>query len=138
VPSNPVRPQPDELSAPFWAGAAEHRLRLQRCLDCRHINHPPQALCGWCTSRRLEFEDVAGTGHVASWTSELRSGSNRGAPAHTNLVVELDVQDGVYLVSSVAGERPDWAHIGARVEAYFAPLPGLDVVVPWFGPEAAK
>jgi hypothetical protein len=31
----------DELSKPFWDHALEHRLSVQACTHCRHLQFPP-------------------------------------------------------------------------------------------------
>lgn len=127
--SVPVRPVPDELSAPFWNGAREHRLVLRRCLDCGRHQHPPRVLCPWCSGSRHEYRGVAGDGRVHSHTTVP------GDAECTVLVVELDVQDGLLLVGGVPGPRPDWVVIGAPVRVWFEHVDGEDgLVLPQFAP----
>ena len=38
-------PEITTLDRPFWDAARRHELRLQRCLDCRHIWFPAYANC---------------------------------------------------------------------------------------------
>jgi uncharacterized protein len=129
-----VRPDPDELTAPFWAAAREHRLVLRRCADCGRHQHPPRVLCPWCAGTRLAYADVPGEGRVASHTTI--PAREPGGSAHTCLVVELDVQDGLLLVGGVPGPRPEWVAIGAPVRVWFEHVPGDDgeeLVLPQFG-----
>lgn len=129
-----IVPVPDELTAPFWDAARAHRLELQRCRACSRINHPPQVVCGWCSSEDLAYTEVDGRGRVASYTSALvRSGGGQ-VPEYTTLVVELDEQPGVLFLSRVPGPRPDWVRIGQPVRPWFEPLPGTDVVLAQFRP----
>lgn len=132
-----VVPVPDELTEPLWSAARAHRLELQRCSACSRINHPPQVVCGWCSSEDLRYAEVDGRGHVASYTSALARSRGGPAPVYTTLVVELEVQPGVLLLSRVPGPRPDWVRIGAPVRPCFEPLEGTDVVLPQFRPADA-
>lgn len=133
----PIVPVPDELTAPLWSAATAHRLELQRCGACSRINHPPQVVCGWCSSEDLGYAEVDGRGHVASYTSALVRSRSGPGPAYTTLVVELDEQPGVLLLSRVPGPRPDWVCIGQPVRLWFEPLEGTDVVLPQFRPAGA-
>lgn len=134
----PIVPVPDGLTAPFWNAARAHRLELQRCRACSRINHPPQAICGWCSSDDLGFAEVDGRAHVTSYTSALARSRGRPAPQYTTLVVELDVQPEVLLLSRVPGPRPDWVRIGQPVHLWFEQIEGIDVVLPQFRPATAR
>lgn len=129
-----IVPVPDELTEPFWTAARDQRLSLQRCANCRKINHPPQTACGWCSSVELNFEDVDGHGRIATYTSQLVRSRALDQSEYTNVVVELDEQDGVLLVGRVPGPRPGWVCIGQPVEPWFEAMDGTDVVLPQFRP----
>ncbi|MFR9805019.1 Zn-ribbon domain-containing OB-fold protein [Pseudonocardia sp. RS010] len=58
----------DLTSAPYWAGAAEGRLVLQKCGDCGRVRHYPQTMCPACHSFALEHITASGAGTVYSWT----------------------------------------------------------------------
>lgn len=130
-----IRPIPDDLTGPFWEAARQHRLSIQHCNHCGQYNHPPQVVCSWCSSEHLEAQAVPPAGRIYSYTSALmRPSEGTGTPAHTNIVVELDVQEGVFLVGRVPGPRPAWLEIGRAVTARFDPLEGTDIVIPQFDP----
>jgi uncharacterized protein len=61
-------PHPDAGSQPYWDGAAEGRLRLQRCTGCGTARHYPQPVCPHCYSLDVEWFDASGRGTVHSWT----------------------------------------------------------------------
>ncbi len=61
-------PHPTPLSAPYWEGAAQGELRLQRCTNCGKIRHYPQLLCDHCYSDQAEWIAASGRGTVHSWT----------------------------------------------------------------------
>ena len=64
-----VVPVADPWTKPYWDGAAEHRLMIQRCQGCGNYNHPPVFICMKCNDRdaTLAFEQVSGRGTVYSW-----------------------------------------------------------------------
>lgn len=61
-------PHPDPLSQPYWDGAAEGKLRLQRCRACGKFRHYPQLVCEHCYSLDVEWVEASGLGTVHSWT----------------------------------------------------------------------
>ena len=50
----------DELSKPFWDHALEHRLSVQACTHCRHLQFPPSPVCPKCLSDEQEWLVVSG------------------------------------------------------------------------------
>ena len=67
VETKPV-PHPDRESQPFWDGAAEGKLRLQRCTACGKFRNYPQLVCTDCYSLSVEWVEASGRGEVHSWT----------------------------------------------------------------------
>jgi uncharacterized OB-fold protein len=63
-----ILPVPDELTAPYWTAAGEHRLVIQQC-ECGRLSHPPVAICPVCHSRRFTWPPMSGNGHVYAFTS---------------------------------------------------------------------
>ena len=63
-------PQPlaDTISLPWWEAAAEHRLVVQRCADCRQTRHPPAPVCPACRSHDADWQELPGRGEVYTYT----------------------------------------------------------------------
>ncbi len=123
----------DEISAPFWTAARNRQLAIQRCLSCGYYNHPPRAVCDACLSQDLSFEPVSGRGAIYSFTIMHQkdvAGFENEAP-FINIVVELDEQPMLLMVSNVPITQRERVRIGARVEAYFEDR-GDNVIVPQF------
>lgn len=115
------RPIPDPLSAPFWEAANEGRLAIQHCEACDRYQHPPAALCQECHDSSLGFRDVSGRGSVFSHTTNYQrnvAGFEESVP-YVNLVIELDEQSLLLLVSDMPVADADWVEIGAPVEVAF-------------------
>lgn len=125
-----ARPVADELSAPFWDGAATGVLRIQQCAACRSLQHPPERFCRRCFGRDLAFASVNGAGTVYTYTT-VRTPTVPGAePPYTVVVVALDAQPDVLMLTAWEGEAPLWLTVGLHLEVAF------DSAVPQFGPTA--
>jgi hypothetical protein len=128
-------PIPDELSAPFWAAAAEHRLVLARCSRCDALAHPPDAICPHChhTDPDFTYEEVSGRATVCSWTV-LHQSFLPGFDELLPLVLvdaRLDGPDDVRLIGRlVDGSQADLS-AGDAVDVIFEDL-APDVAVPAF------
>ncbi|HEX4210756.1 MAG TPA: OB-fold domain-containing protein [Candidatus Binataceae bacterium] len=131
------RPKPvpvaDELSAPFWQGARDRQLVIQRCADCDYYNHPPRPFCDACLSQRFEFQVVSGRGSIYSFTVMHQrdvAGFEHEAP-FINIVVELAEQPLLLMVANLPGDERERVRVGVPVEVCFEDR-GTDSLVPQF------
>jgi uncharacterized OB-fold protein len=119
-------PEPDALSAPFWAGARQHRLMIQRCSHCGRLEHPPVGICQGCRNpaSSFRFQMMSGKGRLISWTIMRDSfipSFKRDVPFAIGLV-ELVEQTGVRLITRLI-DGPDAAYrVGASLEVTFEDL----------------
>jgi uncharacterized protein len=81
------KPQPrvTALAQPFWDGANERRLMIQRCTapTCGKAVFYPRVCCPHCKSPSLEWVQASGRGRVISHTTVRRThhdGFNADAP----------------------------------------------------------
>ena len=126
-------PVPDEISQPFWDAAKERRLVAQRCSQCGYYNHPPRLMCDRCSSQNLEFAPLSGRGSIYSFTV-MHQPSVAGFEAevpYVNLVIELDEQPMLLMVSNLPRAELERVRIGGRVEVWFEDR-GTNVVLPHF------
>lgn len=107
------RPEPDEVSAPFWAAAAEHVLTLARCARCEVATLPPRVTCPSCgtTEPAWTFTPVDGTGVVRSWTVVRQS-----------FVPGFDEDLPFVLVDVALDGQPDVRLIGRLLDGVDAPV----------------
>lgn len=112
-------PVPTEVSAPYWDGLKEHRVRLQRCDACGRLQFYPRSGCRHCGSSDLRWEEVTGEGHVYSYTIIHRAPFEAFADdvPYVYAIVELDA--GPRLVSNIVTADPQTVRIGDRVTARF-------------------
>jgi uncharacterized protein len=117
-------PVPDRLTAGFWSAAAEGRLVMQRCSDCRHWQHPPGPICRRCYSTAVGFEPVSGRGRVYTYTvTHHRVVSGFDDVPYAIALVELDEQMGLRMLANLPGVPLDSIQVGMAVEVLFETLP---------------
>jgi uncharacterized OB-fold protein len=119
-------PVPDELTEPYWQAAREQRLVMQRCVACRTYIHPPFPMCTSCYSTELSFEEVSGRGTIYSSSTmhePMVAGFEDSLP-YVCVVVELDEQPGLLMLTNLVDATADDARCGARVEVGFEEIDG--------------
>lgn len=128
-------PAADELSQLFWEAAKQHKLVVQRCQDCGYFNHPPRPACDACQSQQLQFEPISGWGTIYSFTVMHQpniAGFEDQIP-YVNILVELEEQPLLFMVSNLPGTERNKVHIGGRVEVYFEDV-NDEITLPQFRP----
>src|SRR3546814_9026545 len=65
-------PEPTPETAPFWQGAAEGELRIQRCVRCESFYFYPRPFCPKCNSDEVEWKPVSGRARLASYIINYR------------------------------------------------------------------
>jgi uncharacterized OB-fold protein len=116
-----ILPVPDESSAPYWAAAAEHVLKLPRCSNCREFTLPPDITCPHCHTLEPNFtwEPVSGRGHVRTWTV-VRHSFLKGFELPFTLVdVQLDEQPKIRMIGQLLGGGDTLLALGDPVEVAF-------------------
>ena len=125
----------DRDNVEHYRGRLQRRLIVNKCSECRHLHHPPQAVCPHCWHGGVEPAEVSGNGTVT-----LRSVVHVGPAApgidyekgHTIVVVELDEEPGLYFGSAIDERYRDEIGFGTRVSLMWLDRAG--VPVPAFQP----
>jgi uncharacterized protein len=130
------RPVPisDEVTRPYWEGAAAHELRIQHCDVCDTYVHFPAPQCPGCASKSLSWWRVSGLGRVYTYTVVHHVGALKAFAEdvpYANAWVELDEQPGLRVLARLACD-PGEVAIGMRVEVCF--VDREDVTLPYFRP----
>ena len=133
----PDKPQPTitDLTRPFWAGAREGRLMLQKCRRCATFNFHPKPWCIECGSRELDWTEARPFGTVYSHTVSRSVAMNHpGWEAELPVVMCLiDLDDGARMYGQLTDCAPGQVRIGMRVEAHFQAI-GEEAGIPRFRP----
>lgn len=130
--SKPV-PIPDDLSAPFFDGAREGRLMLQHCPSCGRWSFPVRERCPHCFAAGLSWRAASGLGTVYTFTimhQVMNPGFASSVPYN---VSQIDLDEGVRMISNVVGIANDKLQPGMRVEAVFEAVSDT-VTMPKFRP----
>lgn len=130
-----IAPSVSPDTAFFWEGAAAGRLLIQRCVECERLRHPPRPMCPHCQSLRWDTVEMSGRGEVFSFVLP-RNAQDLGFD-DPHIVVLVDLEEGVRLVSNLRDVEPDDAHIGMLVEVFYETSDN-DVVLPQFRPRAGQ
>jgi len=132
--SKPV-PVPDEVSAPFFDGARQGKLMLQHCPACSGWSFPVRERCPHCFAAGLQWRQASGRGTLYTFAimHQVMNPGFTGAVPYN--VCQIDLEEGVRMISNVVGMANDALTIGMKLEAVFEDLDG-SVSVPKFRPVA--
>ncbi|WP_283139242.1 Zn-ribbon domain-containing OB-fold protein [Rhizohabitans arisaemae] len=112
----------DAVTAPFWAGASEGRLLLQRCDSCGAHRFYPRPFCLSCDDDRSTWTAVSGAGVVYSKTEVQVKVLPGLAPPYTVAVVELaEGPRMTALIVGADGEPGPGCEIGDAVDVAWRP-----------------
>lgn len=131
-PAKPV-PAPDAASQPFFDGARQGRLMMQRCEDCGNARFIARARCDVCRSPRHSWVAASGRATIVSYAVMHQ----RYHPAFFDelpyplAVVELE--EGPRFITSLVGVEGKPLKAGMAVKAVFEEV-GEGVVLPKFTP----
>lgn len=117
----------------FWEGVAERRLRIQRCVDCSTLRHPPGPACPKCGSLAADHVEASGRGLVHSFVVVHHPKVPAFDYPHPVALVELE--EGTRFVADLVGIEADAVEIGMPVEVEFH-TPAEGQTLPRFRPVA--
>ncbi|MEW6267953.1 MAG: OB-fold domain-containing protein [Thermodesulfobacteriota bacterium] len=100
----------------FWDALKDGRLLIQRCAACATLRHPPRPMCPRCNALSWDTIEPCGRGEVYSFV----------LPRHPQwpwfedgyVVVLVQLEEGVRIVSNLRDVAPEDVTIGMPVEAY--------------------
>ncbi len=119
-------PVPDQLSAGFWAAAAEKRLVMQACGTCSSLAYPPGPVCRNCRADppTWTWQEVSGRGRLKTWTVIRDSFLPGFAPDVPFVVadVELVEQPRLRMIARIHDLATDDVALDLALEVRFGPL----------------
>jgi uncharacterized OB-fold protein len=124
-------PETDTDAAPFWKGAAQGKLMIQRCTACGQAQHYARPFCVKCRSAAVEMVEASGRGTVYSYTVIHRGPYDDIATPYVVALIRLE--EGPTLLSHVIGCDLASVTCDLAVEVSYQSLTG-EVVLPVFGP----
>jgi len=136
MPDKPVPPvQP--WSEPFWAGAREKRLMLQKCASCNKYIFYPRLGCPFCFSERLDWTEASGHGTVYSYTVVKNNPPSSFAGDVPFVIAIVELEEGVRMMTNIVDCDPEAVCCDMPVEVTFEPLTDK-ITLPKFKPLAKE
>jgi uncharacterized OB-fold protein len=129
-------PVPDEASQPFFAGAREQRLMIQRCSTCDAVMWPVKTHCTNCLGTEITWVQASGQGSLYSFVlmhQIFHPGFANEAPYN---IAEVDLAEGLRIITNIVGCPNDQLRIGMPLEATFEAITD-DITLPKFKPASA-
>ena len=115
-----------DVSRPFWEGARQGRLLIQRCTGCGALRHYPRLLCDQCYSDAADWVEASGRGVVHSWTVSHHAFHPSFKAELPYTLVTVDLEEGVRALGRWRGGE---LSIGLKVQGKFeARADGVDLV----------
>jgi uncharacterized OB-fold protein len=131
--TGPPRPEPSELTAPFWAAARDHVLVRPRCAACGTSFFTPQIACPACLSEDWSYEPSSGRGLVYSATVVHRA-PFPGLETPYQVAI-VDLEEGWSMLTNIIGSDVAPAPIGTPVEVAWVDV-DAELTLPAFRPRA--
>jgi uncharacterized OB-fold protein len=119
-------------SAPYWEGARQGKLLLQRCGDCGTLRFFPRYLCTACGSDRTDWVEASGRGTVHSFTIVHRAAFPEFQARTPYVVALIDLEEGPRMMTNIVGDDALDVAIGDPVIVEFEPRGTDGAKVPQF------
>ncbi|MBI2907078.1 MAG: OB-fold domain-containing protein [Chloroflexi bacterium] len=112
-------PIPGMDNEEFWRRVRQHELVLQHCKDCGAYTHPPAPTCTSCASPNREWVKASGKGEVHTYVTTVQAvfAAIQGRVPWT--VVDVQLEEGVHIISNMVDCPPEMLKIGLPVEVVF-------------------
>ena len=114
-----ILPAPNELTAPYWEAAREHRLVVQRCVGCGRLSHPPLVSCPACHGSAFTWDPMSGDGEVYAFTWVSHSVHPVSAGRTPYILVLVELAEGPRILTNLRGCAPEDVRVGLSVRVSF-------------------
>lgn len=122
---------------PFWDAAAQQRLIIQRCQDCKAWVWTPRPSCNECGSEKVEWTQVSGEGEIYSFTVIRQVVGRAASKAFERdipyVIAWVDLDEGPRLITNIVGCPVENVKLGMKVSVQFEQA-SKDVWLPKFKP----
>lgn len=115
-------PVPTPTTQPFWDGAREGRLMLQRDRSTGEPFFYPRALAPGTLSDDLEWFEASGRGTVFSYTVDRRGSAPAFQAKAPYVIAIVELEEGPRITTNIVGCEIEDVHIGMPVEVAYEPV----------------
>ena len=132
-----TQPRPTPETEAYWQGCKEHKLLIQSCSDCGHVQFYPRSLCTKCMSNKLDWIEASGKATVISYTVMHRSVSKAYCVDGPQVLALMRLEEGPQMMSHVIDCMEEQLSIGMAVDVTFEDW-GNEVSMPVFKPKEGE
>ncbi|HEX8968738.1 MAG TPA: Zn-ribbon domain-containing OB-fold protein [Chloroflexota bacterium] len=125
-----------KLNRPFFEGAHQGELRLQRCGACGHYWFPPSTNCPKCLTTDYAWVPVSGRGRVWSWIVMHQRYFRAFESDLPYNVAFIQLDEGPFMMSTLVGIAQGDIRCDLPVEVVFERATD-EISVPRFRPREA-
>lgn len=126
-----ILPEIDDVNRPYWDGAKQGELRLQRCTSCKQLRYPISTVCPNCLSTELEWETMSGRGTVYTFGVFRHQYNGAWSERVPYAVSIVQLEEGPFVISDLVDVAVGDVRIGLPVQVHFDQATS-DVTVPRF------
>lgn len=126
-------PEADEVSRPFFEGAKQHRLMIQKCRTCGNYLPPARQRCYICLNTDIEWVEASGKGKVYSYALMYQKYHPGFEPEIPYNIAIVQLEEGVKLPTNIVGVSNDAIRVEMPVEVTFDDITE-EVSLPKFKP----
>lgn len=124
-------PSIDPDSAPYWEGAMQGRLMIQRCKATGQTFLYSRQLVPGVVDAEVEWIEASGRGTIYSYTVARRPAGQAFAGDCPYVIVSAELAEGARVMSNLLTDDPDNVAIGQPVEVVFDKV-SEDLTIPKF------
>lgn len=115
----------------FWNGLKKNKLLIQRCGGCGQLRHPPRPMCPNC--RSLDWDTLESSGRGSVYSYVMPHEPRFPFFDYPYVVVLVELEEGVRLVSNLTDVAPADVTVGMPVEVHYQTFDN-DLVLHQFRP----
>lgn len=126
-------PEADKWSAPFFAACKEQKLIAQKCDVTGKFFFPPAPVSPYTRDKNWSWSKLSGKGRIASFVVMHQKYFSGFADELPYPVIEVELEEGVKLISNIVELGDRKLAVGMAVEVVFSAATE-DVTLPLFRP----
>jgi uncharacterized OB-fold protein len=130
-------PEPTPVTAPFWEGLREHRIRVQYSPSAGRYVFYPRLLAPGTLADDLQWRDISGLGVLYTFTVGDRPTAPPWADALPQLLAVVEWDEGPRISTEMMNVDPADLRVGMRVRPVFCDYPEHGVTLLRYEPDAA-
>lgn len=96
-------PIPAPESEPFWAGARDHKLLMQKCASCGKFWFPPGTICPRCGAAEFTWDQTSGRGRVFTFVTYQRLYNKAWDGEVPYVVAIVELEEGPRMLTNITG-----------------------------------